>query len=463
MSWQDDPVSPGGWQSDPVEGGAPTGSLWQNIKSIPGGIVRGLSNAAAPLAQSEQGAMGQVPDAPDAAAMAGQLEKNVTGALPNEGRYGRAVGEAIGNPASYVGARGVVSGVVNAARAGLGSEAGAHAAEGTGFETPAAVAGGLLSGAGARTITKPGKLNPEQVIAHGAAAYQDPVVTGVRIQSPAAGAISQDITGQLNAQRMNPRLAPGTHALVEDLATPVQGNDFHTIEDFQTTRSLLGKLAGNYSNPVEQAAASKAIDLLDQHLTALPQSQLLQGNIAAANSRLAQGRGDYAAGKSAERVQKRVDDAELQAASTYSGGNLDNATRQKLRPILTNPSQGRGLSPEELGSLDQVVRGSPTGNVLRATGRAMGGGGGIGTLVAAGEGARALGPIGAAIPVAGYGLRKAGEILTQSGANRSVQQILRRAPSASTLAPPRVGTGATINSPVAAMISGLTARQNQSQ
>jgi hypothetical protein len=313
-----------------------------------------------------------------------------------------------------------------------------------------------------KAITAPAAtavLNPEDVIQAGAKSFQSPAVKSVLISPGPVQNLSDNILDQLSKAKLNDRLAPQTRAIVGDLATPVNG-PLHTMEDYQTTRQLLGKVAGNYSNPIEQTAASKAIDLLDQGFNNIPQSALVSGDIGTANNALMQGRGDYAAGMAAQRIQQKLDNAELQAASAHSGGNIDNATRQKLRTVLTSPNQSRGLTPDELDQIDQVVRGSPTGNVLRATGKMLGGGGGLGSLVSAAEGMHVAGPIGATMPLLGFGVKKAGDALTTAAANKAVQQILSRAPSAPTLsatAPAVPGFSAALLTAPSRQISPLAA------
>jgi hypothetical protein len=133
---------------------APSPSLWDQIMSVPGGIVQGFANAAAPLGQAESmtaaGATGDperdlalAQAVPDAAQSARVIEENITGPLPNNGAYGRAVGEMLGNPMSYLGPGGAAAKVGMAAGAGLGSEAGSRIGG-----TPGRLIGGLL-GAGA--------------------------------------------------------------------------------------------------------------------------------------------------------------------------------------------------------------------------------------------------------------------------------------------------------------------------
>lgn len=359
---------------------------------------------------------------PEPTTEAGKLTRGATSFVP-------AMAAAPGSLA-----RNVATGLA----AGGASEGAGEAFEGTTAEPIARVAAPLVAGVlGAKALT-PGaaKLTPQAVIDAGSAAYRAPEVQAMRFDPNAIDGVANIITSDLNQAKANIRLAPNTHAIVDDLRNPINGTD-HTIEDFQTTRQLLEGQAKNFNNPTEQRAATIAIKSLDRNLQTLPPSAVTAGDLGAANATLAQGRGDYAAGMAAQRVQTKLDNAELQAASAHSGGNIDNATRQKLRTILTSPAQSRGLTPDELDQLDQVVRGSPAGNVLRATGKVLGGGGGLGSLVTAAEGMHVAGPIGAAAPAAGYAIKKAGDALTTAAANRAVQQILSRAPSAPALMPPQ--------------------------
>ena len=82
-------------------------------------------------------------------------------------------------------------------------------------------------------------------------------VLAVQIKPQAAQRISDNISDALNRSRLNDRLAPQTHSILDTLPDPVNG-PAHTLEDFQTVRTLLGKQAGNFANPTEQAAASNA-------------------------------------------------------------------------------------------------------------------------------------------------------------------------------------------------------------
>jgi hypothetical protein len=130
------------------------------FKSIPRGIVGGLAGAASAMGQAEaplQGMSG-VPGAEESTQL---VEQNVTGQLPKPqgtaGKFGRTVGEFLGNPATYLGPGSLPAKALTGATAAIGSEAAGQATEGTSMELPARIAGGLVGAkapsVAARTIT----------------------------------------------------------------------------------------------------------------------------------------------------------------------------------------------------------------------------------------------------------------------------------------------------------------------
>lgn len=379
---------------------------------VPGGVV--VSNAPT-SAQIQKGMEG----------VTGDFYKPQTTA----GEYAQTIGEFA--PAAVGGEEAMIPRLINRVVApALASETAGQMAKGTAAEPYARVVAGILGGLrGGGSAATVAPMTAEDAIKAGSQAYESPIVKNVLIDPSHVQGISDSIMSDLDKARFNDRIAPQTRAVVSDLATPI-GGALHSMEDYQTTRELLSKIAGNFNNPLEQAAASKAITSLDKQFSNIPQTAAVSGDMGAANSTITEGRANYAAGKAAQRIQDKIDNAELQAASAHSGGNIDNATRQKLRTVLTSQKQSRGLSPDELDQIDQVVRGSPTGNALRAVGSILGGKGGLATMLSAAEGMHVLGPIGAAAPAAGYGIKKLGDVLTQRAANNAVQQILSRAPAA---------------------------------
>lgn len=365
------------------------------------------------------------------------------------GRYVQNVAEFA--PAALAGPETLLPRLIKqAAVPGIASEALGEATEGTALEPWARLAGGIggsmaasaLDAATAarqtaKAVPKPVTPTIAQTKAAASAGYQDPAVKAVTFQPSAISAVADNAINDLKASKLNARLAPQTHALLDDLRNPINGAA-HTIEDFETTRQLLSQIAGKFTDPVEQMAASKAIKFLDTYRSNVPAAHVLTGDAAAADKIIQQARGNYAAAATADRVQQKINNAQLQAASTHSGGNLNNAMRQKLRPLLISKPQGRGLTQDELDLIEQAVTGSPTGNALRATGKLLGGGGGLGALhtglggAAIGAGTAGLPGLaaGIALPALGFGIKKLGDALTNRSANKVVSQILQRSPLA---------------------------------
>lgn len=112
-------------------------------------------------------------------------------------------------------------------------------------------------------------------------------------------------------------------------------------------------------------------------------SQVSQGSVLAgpadlASSTFKDARGNYAAEARSSQLTGIADKADLNAAVTNSGLNLDNATRQRVASVLNNPKLIAGFSPEEIAALNEVARGTPTRNAIRFVGNLLGGGGGLG-------------------------------------------------------------------------------------
>lgn len=138
--------------NEPTKPSGVIGHAKDFLKSIPRGVMSGLSGALSAGGQAAQIEMQQPVDVPSPDDTTNILEKNVTGDLPKPqgraGKYGASVGEMLGNPASYVGPGGVVGKVASAIAGGVGGEAAGQATEGTKYEPYARVAGALAAPVG---------------------------------------------------------------------------------------------------------------------------------------------------------------------------------------------------------------------------------------------------------------------------------------------------------------------------
>lgn len=351
------------------------------------------------------------------------------------GKYAHTIGEFAPGaliPGSMAGR------VANVVAPAVASETAGQATEGTAAEPYTRAGAALLGGAAASRI---GRVNAsttqraagtadERIAEVQQAAergYQSPAIASVEFRPGVVDALANNTLRGLDRARFNERLAPQTRGVLDDLRTPVSGAG-HTIEDLQTARQQLSTIAGNFSNPTEQAAASRAIENITNYIGRMPQSHLARGNATEATEAWNTARSNYAAAKTAQKVHDKLYAAEQQAASSNSGANAGNAARQKLRVLLTNPKQGRGFTDADGAAIEQTVQGSRMANALRTGGNLLGGGGGLGALLTSAVGGAAAGPAGLALPLAGRALKMSGDAVTRRQANRIVDAILERAP-----------------------------------
>lgn len=439
------------------------------MAGIPGDIMsltrRGLDKILPlPAGVQEQGG---IPHPPTSGALTNAAE-GVTGPLyESQLAPGRALGGAIGlAPAVLGGPESLASRLLT--RAAVPAAAGEAAYQASGGNPLAQIGGTLVGGGlmhGAEKLARVAA-NPLQAAPTGAelensykALYNSPEVTDLRLAPGVGPKLVDKVKTALIKNKLDPINAPQTLATVQNLGkarfespanvtqTELSGPGFHIandvtkpaplqIADFDLTRQSLSDVPLD-----ERRAASIARGVIDDYLGGnIPKSDVVAGDAAAANQNLLAARQDFSANKRATEITNAMGRAENQAGSSYSGGNLENATRQQLRPILnqkTGVAKQRGFqdyTDDEIAALRGAVNGSPVGNTIRTAGKLLGSGHGIGALgtgIAAAEGAHQAGYdpltsiiLGLGAAGAGRGLSRLGAQLETNRAN-SVANMLR--------------------------------------
>jgi hypothetical protein len=137
--------------------------------------------------------------------------------------------------------------------------------------------------------------------------------------------------------------------------------------------------------------------------------------------------------RKSELLADAVERATLNAASSGSGGNIDNALRQQIKAILTNPSKARSFTQAEKDAMRKIVEGGgPTQALLRLVGKLSPSGNGL--MAALGIGATAANPA-LAIPIGlGIGAKGLADNATKSGV-RALERAVRTGASPSVRMP----------------------------
>jgi len=320
------------------------------------------------------------------------------------GEYARTIG---GFAPNILGGPGGIASrlITRAVIPGAASEAAGRLAEGTGYEGPARLIGGLAGGVGgslAARVAHPGPIGPPSVSElkdASRAGYRAPEVAAVQIKPQAVSDLGTTIESDLVGAGFRERTTPKTFGVVGELDVP-HGVQSVGVADLDSARRALGVIAKERdiagAATAEAAAASRAIGHIDQFLPNLRQADLLAGDAAQANAILGEARGNWGAAKRSELVQTKIENARKMAES-QDAGNVARQTRAQLRGLELNDfAKAGGWSPEAKEALTNVVEGTPGRNLLREAGRFAP----TGPFNAALHGVAALSTGGATLPLA---------------------------------------------------------------
>lgn len=321
--------------------------------------------------------------------------------------------------------------------------AGTAAEIATGLFGPS-VLGRVAGFAGRKIASKP---TGEQIEAAGSAGFESPVVRSLEIRPTAPQTWSQAERARMTQAGHDDIHADKTFRTLARLDN-IPAGGVVTGQNLQSIRRSLQNTAqevgANFRPTPDAAAATQAIRSLDNFVeNGIAARDVIRGNPAEAAAVWREARGNWAQASKIRSSDQRQIQGEAGAGSAHSGLNFDNTMRQKLRNVATGP-EGRWFNqPGERGAVERVVYGSPERNTLRVGSAALGGGGGMGSVVAAGAGGLATGGWGATAPIAGMGLRLLQNSMTRRDMDR-LNEILRA------------------NSPLAAQQGGA-ARQGMAQ
>jgi hypothetical protein len=325
------------------------------------------------------------------AAAAGAIAPRMAAATGAAGLAGRtlgmgAVGAGLGATESALKDEDVQRGAVMGALSGAaGNVAGEALAKGIG------AVGGMLR-------TKPNVPTREALDDAATAAYKRADDAGV-IYSPK---IPQQIAREAQERAANfgyhPENQPGVKVALEEL-NRVAGSGNVTAKGLDVARRVAsgGFRPGNQSN---NKLLGDILRSMDDGISKAGAGDVIAGDPRAAAEALAEARSSYARASKSARVDDLLERAAIRTESTGSGGNINNVSKQEIGKILNEAKTGRGFTQDERDLVRDIIRGTPTQNVLRQLGKLSPQGNGL--MLALQTGA-AAGTGGASLPLAGLG------------------------------------------------------------
>lgn len=303
------------------------------------------------------------------------------------------------------------------------------------------VGGNLLGeaiGAGVNKVagmfnTKPQTLSVDDLKRVGDAAFKRADEAGVIFKPEAINGLRETVYADMAERGFHPKLQPGAATAYDEMARLVEGGNVD-LTGLKTLRELAsgGYVPGNTKN---NEIIGKIIERIDEFAGAAGKDDLVAGDAAAAADALAEGRDYWSRFRKLEKVQQLLGRAELNAGSSGSGGNIENATRQQLKTILRDKKTMRGFKPDEIEAIRTAVLGSTPQNLLRLLGKLSPQGNG---LMLVGQSAlTAANPwIGVPLTVTGVGAKMASEAMTRSSADAAQKLIAAGGNKSSLLAQP---------------------------
>lgn len=353
-----------------------------------------------------------------------------TGAGAALGNFLRA-----GNTAARAGkgfATGAASGAAYGAGAATdedkagGAQRGAVLGAGVGAAAP--VLGGAVSSAvkGSKNILKGIGARGEEALADaaqsikdsGTKAYAKMRQAGATFTPKASSRIVQNLDDVLAADGpLNPRLHDKITAVMDD----IRDNGFDSLEQLDQWRQVLGDIAGNFSDKVNQRKAKLLISAIDDEIDALGQGDLSAGTIEAVDALLD--------GRAAWQRRAKFE----QVADIINGAKGDaNKLKRDLERLRLNKKKTAGWSDDELKALEQASTQTTGEGIMKLVGKFgfdLGSGRAVGNTAlpvlggsAAALSGAGLGPA-AAVPAVGTAARMGQKTLASGKAENLLRAI----------------------------------------
>lgn len=352
-------------------------------------------------------------------------------------------------PAGMTGARGLAA--RTGAMAGEGALYGGVSAlgndqdvlTGMGYGAAGGAAGNLVGEGISAAVSKvAGRANPrpqtmgaDQLKDASRAAYSRADQAGVIVRPEGIQRLGQQIQGDLVEFGYHPQLQPRVGAVLQELDRLGQGNV--TFKGLDQMRKI-ASAAGSSTDASERALASKIVSRIDDYMGNLGAEDVLTGNAQEASSAIREARDMWGRARKLETANELIERAGLNAGSSGSGGNIENATRQQLKRILNNPKTKRGFSKDEQAAIRDVVLGTPSQNALRLAGKLSPQGNGL--MLGLGLGGTALAPQ-FALPAMAVGAasKRGSEAITQRNV-RKLSDLIASGGSRAALQAPKNAT-----------------------
>lgn len=297
-------------------------------------------------------------------------------------------------------------------------------------ETVGGLAGATLPGLVRGQVTAGLRKAPsnDELRAAGQAAYHAADNSGVMFTPGGLSKLADSVKSAAADFGYDPALQPGIKVVLDRLDQAAQ--NLTTFKGLDQVRKIANNVARDGSNPSQRSLAGSIVTKIDDFIEHAGPADVASGDTAAAQTAVRTARNLWSRLRKSEMIDEALGKAERRAASTHSGGNLDNATRQNIRAILDNPKKAKLFTKPERALMEKVVRGTASQNALRLLGKLSPDGSGLMSVFGIGA-TYGAGGIGAAPFLAGYVAKNIANSLTERNIKLLSEAVRRGSPGAS--------------------------------
>lgn len=290
--------------------------------------------------------------------------------------------------------------------------------------TAAGMTGNLL-GEGVGAFARGGKSGApipdlDDLKARGSDAYARAAKHDVIIAQPSMGRLKGNMTTLLAEEGFSPEIQPKILGVLNALDRISQTNV--GMKGLENIRKVALNVAQS-QDPSERRLAGMLIEQIDDFASGLGKADVIQGDVGAAVSALKEARSAWKTYRKAELIDETLDKAKRQAEKSYSGGNIDNATRQQFDRILSNQKLARQFTATEREIMRQIIKGAPSQTITRLLGKLSPSGSGLMAMLQGGGAVATGNPALLGLSVLGMGAKGVSDRGTAANVQRLVEAV----------------------------------------
>lgn len=227
------------------------------------------------------------------------------------------------------------------------------------------------------------------------AAYDKADQLGVKYTPQAYGGLVGQVESAAKAKNISTTRHPKAASFIADMKARFANGA--SLTEMDQLRQEVRRDLIRSSDESEQFFGEVILDEIDDFIAKAGPNSISAGDPAAGNSAILAARSANTTLRKTETIEDAIYRANLNAASSGSGGNINNTLKQAFKGILLNPSKRRGFTAEEIGVMEEIVKTSKGEDAVRLLGKLAPSGNGLSAwlgILAASQGYGAVPAIG---------------------------------------------------------------------